>query len=115
MNRSKISLNIIRTPDQPKIAILYNMFWRTLKGLFQPNPWGLYQVHGNVWEWTGSCYDENYGGMEMRHAGKDEGGPLAARGGSWNLLPEEVRSADRFWFSPAYGNSYRGFRLARSL
>ena len=33
MNRSKISLNIIRTPDQPKIAILYNMFWRTLKGL----------------------------------------------------------------------------------
>ena len=33
MNRSKISPNIIRTPDQPKIAILYNMFWRTLKGL----------------------------------------------------------------------------------
>ena len=49
---------------------------------FQPNPWGLYQVHGNVWEWTGSRYDENYDGTEMRCAGKDEGGPRALRGGS---------------------------------
>ena len=86
---------------------------------FQPNPWGLYQVHGNVWEWTGSCYnenDENYVNYDgaARYAGK---GDLAAvRGGAWNIAPDLVRSASRVWLPPTtrlYG--LLGFRLARSL
>ena len=82
---------------------------------FQPNPWGLYQIHGNVWEWTGSCYDENYGGAEMQCTDNNEGGPLAVRGGSWVDRPGRVRSANRDGGTPTDRNSGVGFRLARSL
>ncbi|MFZ1641988.1 MAG: formylglycine-generating enzyme family protein [Candidatus Contendobacter sp.] len=82
---------------------------------FQPNPWGLYQVHGNVWEWTGSCYDENYDGGERRYVGKEEGGPWSLRGGSWYGLPAWVRSANRVGDDPALCDNNIGFRLARSL
>ncbi len=82
---------------------------------FQPNPWGLYQVHGNVWEWTASCYDRNYDGTEMRFAGKNESGARVLRGGSWGYGPTAVRSATRYRAPPALGNNDRGFRIARSL
>ncbi|MDS4021533.1 MAG: formylglycine-generating enzyme family protein [Candidatus Competibacter sp.] len=84
-------------------------------GQFQPNPWGLHQVHGNVWEWTGSPYEQNYGGAEMRYAGKNEGGARAVRGGSWFSRPVGVRSATRFWADPAVRSYVQGVRLARSL
>ncbi len=82
---------------------------------FQPNPWGLYQVHGNVWEWTASCYDRNYDGTEMRFAGKNKSGTRVLRGGSWGYGPTAVRSATRYRAPPALGNNDRGFRIARSL
>ncbi len=82
---------------------------------FKPNPWGLYQVHGNVWEWTGSQDDENYGGAEMLCANKDTDGPLSERGGSWNDIPARVRSAHRDGGDPAFRYADQGFRLARSL
>ena len=82
---------------------------------FRPNPWGLYQVHGNAEEWTGSCYDENYGGRETRYAGENEGGARAVRGGSWDNVPDGVCSASRNGSYPTSRYFDRGFRLARSL
>ena len=82
---------------------------------FQPNPWGLYQVHGNTWEWTGSCYEVNYGGMEMQCTGRNEVGARAVRGGSWGNAPVGVRSALRGRYDPTTRYSARGFRLARSF
>ena len=82
---------------------------------FQPNLWGLYQVHGNVWEWTGSCHDEDYVGTEMRYAGKNEIGPRAVRGGSWNNESDRLRSAYRNRHTPTFHSIYQGFRLARSF
>ena len=82
---------------------------------FQPNPWGLYQVHGNVWEWTGSRYKADYSGAEMRCAGENESGPLALRGGSWLDQPAWVRSVFRYRDAPTVRFSLVGFRLARSL
>ncbi|MFO1419716.1 MAG: SUMF1/EgtB/PvdO family nonheme iron enzyme [Candidatus Competibacteraceae bacterium] len=87
------------TPDQANYDFNHNgtvpVDW------FQPNPWGLYQVHGNVWEWTGSCYDTNYGGADVQYAGSNKAGARAVRGGSWNALSYGVRSASRRWVFPA--------------
>ncbi|TVR64323.1 MAG: formylglycine-generating enzyme family protein [Candidatus Competibacteraceae bacterium] len=82
---------------------------------FSPNPWGLYQVHGNVLEWTGSIYDAGYGGAETRCAGREESGARAVRSGSWLSLPGWLRSAHRFRYAPTFRYSVTGFRIARSL
>ncbi|MDG4595576.1 MAG: formylglycine-generating enzyme family protein [Candidatus Contendobacter sp.] len=82
---------------------------------FQPNLWGLYQVHGNVWEWTSSCYDEDYGGTEMRYVSKNEVGSLAVRGGSWNNGSDRLRSAYRNRHTLTFRSFSIGFRLVRSL
>lgn len=82
---------------------------------FEPNPWGLYQVHGNVYEWTGSQYDENYGGVENQYANEKYSGPLAVRGGHWDTDPGCLRSACRARLYPYIRFNIQGFRLARSL
>ncbi|HRX59774.1 MAG TPA: formylglycine-generating enzyme family protein [Candidatus Competibacter sp.] len=84
-------------------------------GSFQPNAWKLYDMLGNVWEWTCSAYDKNYGGVELKCSNKDTGGPLAVRGGSWFYGPAVVRSAARGGDDPIFRYDHRGFRLARSL
>ncbi|MCP5198144.1 MAG: SUMF1/EgtB/PvdO family nonheme iron enzyme [Gammaproteobacteria bacterium] len=84
-------------------------------GSFRPNDWKLYDVLGNVWEWTCSAYAKDYDGSEAKCANKDTTGPLALRGGSWLNFPAWVRSANRFWGDPAGRVSLLGFRLARSL
>jgi formylglycine-generating enzyme required for sulfatase activity len=82
---------------------------------FQPNSWDLYQLHGNVWEWTGSRYDQNYDGVEMWCADTQDGGPRVLRGGSWNNDPLWLRSAARDWGGPRGRGNGVGFRLARTL
>lgn len=82
-------------------------------GSFQPNAWLLHDMLGNVWEWTCSAYDKNYGGAEQRCAGNDTIETRVVRGGAWDESPAWVRSALRYGDSPTlrYGNE--GFRLAR--
>jgi formylglycine-generating enzyme required for sulfatase activity len=82
---------------------------------FQPNPWGLYQVHGNVREWTGSQYDENYNGAETQPFNRNTCGPMVVRNGGWPAQPAWVRSASRFGDDPTKRYLNRGFRFARSL
>jgi formylglycine-generating enzyme required for sulfatase activity len=84
-------------------------------GSFQPNAWRLYDMLGNVWEWTCSAYAKEYDGSEIKCTTKDTIGPLAVRGGTWSTLPARVRSAYRARDDPADRNFSRGFRLARSL
>ncbi len=85
-------------------------------GQFPANTWSLHDMHGNVWEWTGSVYDEFYGGLEQQAAGA-----LAAaearvlRGGSWRNSPASLRSAFRAWLRPQVRNSDSGFRVAREV
>jgi len=85
-------------------------------GQFPANAWGLHDLHGNVWEWTGSEYDEKYGGAELRGVSDpDSGGPRVLRGGSWFDVPLWLRSAARDRFDPRGRNDRVGFRLARTL
>ncbi len=84
---------------------------------FQPNRWGLYQVHGNVWSWTEDCWNENYHNAPDNGAAWTTGdcGPRVLRGGSWNFVPMDLRSADRFRNDAGSRYGYYGFRLARTL
>ena len=82
---------------------------------YKPNAWGLYQMHGNVWEW---CLDW-YGNISSEHAvdpiGADNGTLRVVRGGSWLYYAQGVRSAFRDWVEPGVRGSYLGFRLLSSV
>jgi len=85
---------------------------------FQPNPWGLYQVHGNVWEWTQDCYKENYVGAPNNGEPATGGdcNDRVLRGGSFFDDPKKLRSASRQILTPITTRTNRfGFRVARSI
>ncbi len=81
----------------------------------QPNAWGLYDMHGNVWEWV----QDRYGGypndaLTTDPIGPAGGGDRVRRGGSWNRYAPYARAASRSGSGPGNRDSDLGFRLARS-
>jgi len=86
----------------------------------KPNPFGLHDMHGNVWEWIEDCYVANYNGAptdgtSWKEACKDKSSSRVVRGGSWNLAQDYLRSSYRLWNEPDYRNHDIGFRVARVL
>ena len=80
-------------------------------GGFQPNAFGLYDMLGNVFEWTCSQYKGSDDGSKQECA--DQASRYSLRGGSWNGGPRGVRAAYRLSDGPASRDIYLGFRLAR--
>lgn len=92
--------------------------WKTTApvGSFRANLYGLHDTVGNVWEWTCSEYDKEYGGAEKEcTSNANDSDSRGIRGGSWSLGPRVVRAANRSWNAPADRSGDAGFRLARSL
>ncbi len=91
-------------PDRPAPAKSYG-----------PNAWGIYDMHGNVWEWCQDWYQNNYPKAEV----KDPKGPASSdqgrirRGGSWFGAGSVCRSANRAYANPASRFETTGFRLVK--
>lgn len=86
-------------------------------GQLKPNPWGLYDVYGNVWEWLQDWYSADY----YKHSpstdpyGPSEGTERVVRGGGWNVIARFCRSAHRDWYTPDNRLGRLGFRLIRTI
>ena len=80
---------------------------------FKPNPWGLYQVHGNVREWVEDCYHDSYSGAPSDGTAWTTGECKyrVLRGGSWDYFPRYLRAAYRSRYIPDDRFSIGGFRV----
>ena len=110
--------------DSPK-----GKYWQQTRevGSYPPNAYGLYDMHGNVWEWVADCYEVKDNGDydKLPDAVKNKGAAhrendatcpyRVLRGGSWVNGPRNLRAAVRFRYTPTLRDDYVGFRLARML
>jgi formylglycine-generating enzyme required for sulfatase activity/tRNA A-37 threonylcarbamoyl transferase component Bud32 len=86
-------------------------------GLKQPNAWGLYDMHGNVWEWVQDRWHKDYNGAPTEGTAWENGGDASLRvrrGGSWIHYYELCRSANRDSYPLVNGVNFIGFRVVRS-
>lgn len=85
-------------------------------GTTLPNAFGLHDLHGNLWEWVQDCWHGDYTGAPADGSARDEPGcrSRVIRGGSWNCLPLDVRSAVRTGMEPSIRYNTVGMRMVRS-
>jgi formylglycine-generating enzyme required for sulfatase activity len=80
-------------------------------GSFPPNPWGLHDMHGNVWEWCADWYGPYPTNAVTNPAGPKDGKRRVIRGGGWGVTAEDCRSANRYRFKPDVNGGNVGLRI----
>jgi len=85
-------------------------------GIFKPNAWGLYDMHGNLWEWCEDIWHDNYEGAPVDGTAWTYGEPLGRiehlyRGGSWGMYARGCHSSMRSRFASRCVAPYLGFRI----
>jgi sulfatase modifying factor 1 len=103
-------------PARTNVDHTGNKDWNAKEGTtpvnrYPPNPWGLYDMHGNVWEW---CADDRRGytaEAAVSPKGSVDTETRVVRGGSWINLPGSARSACRDWWLVGFRDPNRGFRF----
>jgi len=83
----------------------------TKVGSYTPNGWGLYDMHGNAWEWCSDWYGSYPTGSVTDPTGPVSGSLRVIRGGCWFSLGRDCRSADRNWSEPGIRANSVGFRV----
>lgn len=110
--------------DDPDYSLIGQYAWYSINsysktnlvGQKKPNTWGLYDMHGNVWEWCSDWYAASYSmDKQTDPEGPATGSKRVARGGGWGISPRYCRSAGRYGDSPADMHGGVGFRLVRTL
>ena len=82
-------------------------------GQFKANPWGMYDMHGNLLEWCYDWYEGEYPEtVQQDPVGPPTGSDRVARGGSWFHVPAKCRPAARLHANPDTRDSMIGFRVA---
>jgi formylglycine-generating enzyme required for sulfatase activity len=79
------------------------------------NAYGLYEMHGNVWEWCQDNWTDLFKDAATDPIGVQIITDRVLRGGSWSSLGRDTRSADRYSYTPVYRRHYIGFRVALGL
>ncbi|MFN5274241.1 MAG: formylglycine-generating enzyme family protein, partial [Planctomycetota bacterium] len=106
--------------DDPTELAKYGWFHENAKGKTHPvkqldvNAWGLYDMHGNVWEWCQDWYSDYQTSATSNPTGPAKDTARVVRGGSWDSPARSLRSACRDWHDPGNRLSYLGFRLLSS-
>ncbi len=84
---------------------------------FRPNPWGLFNVHGNVWEWAEDCWNASHQGHAGSSVPRLQGdcNQRVRRGGAWLGIPTSIRAAQRAFAGINDRKNELGFRVVRNI
>ena len=114
--RHEIDIHSFRPPNTFEDG-LRSLSYLTKIDNYPPNPWGIYDMHGNTWEWVQDIYTDKRTAPEEKlppHTSRDR--PYRShRGGSWMDPPESLRSAVRSWAIPSAKDRIISFRVARGI
>ena len=108
--------------DDDRELILHGWFEQNARGRTQTvgqlraNPWGLHDMHGNIWEWCSDWYaDYPHLEQDIDPEGPESGSLRSIRGGCWYLFPDYCRASSRYRYHDQFRSAHVGFRIVRSV